>query len=149
KLETRWISGYKRVEGNERAYEAAKLAANLGSDTYFSLPESPKKTVPVNPTAAKRTPMAKMDEEWKEWLDEEGHAGRTRRMREIDDNYPSMHFRKAADTLTRLEYATITQLRIGHYPTSTYLFRFTLADSPVCPHCETQNETVLHLLMGC
>ena len=118
---------------NGKADEAAKRAATPGNDTNDLLPGPVKKAIPVNPTAAKRTRKARMEEEWREWVEDEGNPRRTQAIRLLDDTYPSMSFRKMADSLTRIEYATLTQLRTGHYPTSTYLFRTTLADSTRCP----------------
>ncbi|KAF8703185.1 Reverse transcriptase (RNA-dependent DNA polymerase), partial [Rhizoctonia solani] len=137
------------VDGNERADVEAKLAATPGNDTNTLLPGPLKKAIPVNPTAAKRERKARMEGEWADWIEDEGNPRQTQALRLIDDTYPSMNFKKAADSLTRMEYATLTQLRTGHYPTSTYLFRTTLADSPRCPHCESQNKNVFHLLIGC
>ncbi|KAF8754472.1 Reverse transcriptase (RNA-dependent DNA polymerase) [Rhizoctonia solani] len=149
KLEARWIPGHKGVDGNERADVAAKLAATPGNDTNILLPGPLKKAIPVNPTAAKQERKARMEGEWADWIEDKGNPRQTQALQLIDNTYPSMNFKKAADLLTRMEYATLTQLRTGHYPTSTYLFRTTLADSPRCPHCESQNENVFHLLIGC
>ncbi|EUC58934.1 hypothetical protein RSOL_284830 [Rhizoctonia solani AG-3 Rhs1AP] len=91
-----------------------------------------------------------MAEEWRIWTKEEGNRARTEWFtREIDPNYPSMQFKKDVDLLTRYQLAMITQLRTGHYPTRSYLHRFTLAESPRCTHCDTHSETVAHLLTGC
>ncbi|ELU35889.1 RNase H domain-containing protein [Rhizoctonia solani AG-1 IA] len=136
KLEARWIPGHKGVDGNKRADVEAKLAATPGNNTNTLLPGPLKKAIPVNPTAAKRERKARMEGEWADWIEDEGNPRRTQALRLIDNTYPSMNFKKAADSLTRMEYATLTQLRTGHYPTSTYLFRTTLADSPRCPHCD-------------
>ncbi|KAF8672219.1 Reverse transcriptase (RNA-dependent DNA polymerase) [Rhizoctonia solani] len=149
KLKARWIPGHKGVDGNKRADVEAKLAATPGNNTNTLLPGPLKKAIPVNPTAAKRERKARMEGEWADWIEDEGNPRQTQALQLIDDTYPSMNFKKAADSLTRMEYATLTQLRTGHYPTSTYLFRTTLADSPRCPHCESQNKNVFHLLIGC
>ncbi|KAH7317484.1 hypothetical protein B0J17DRAFT_558375, partial [Rhizoctonia solani] len=137
RMDTRWILGHAEVEGNKRADEAAKQAANRTNLTNSLLPNSLKRKIPVNPVAAKRTRRAGMDE---------GSEARTTKFtNDIDDKYPSMQYYKGATNLTPFQFAMLTQLRTGHYPTASYLFRFNLNDSPRCQHCDTHTETVAHL----
>lgn len=50
--------------------------------------------------------------------------------------------------LSRPDATFITQIRAGHCPLNSYLFRFHAADSPNCNLCR-QPETVDHLLTNC
>ncbi|EUC58202.1 ribonuclease HI, partial [Rhizoctonia solani AG-3 Rhs1AP] len=79
RLATRWVPGHMDVDGNEKADEAAKRAAEEeDSTTYDLLPEFLKRRVPTNPSAAKRTRRRKMNNEWREYV---GETERTERMR--------------------------------------------------------------------
>ncbi|KAJ1300876.1 hypothetical protein OPQ81_002514 [Rhizoctonia solani] len=101
RLDTRWIPGYAGVEGNEKADEAAKQAAEGGQDTNALLPHSLYGRVPINPTTAKRTRKARMVGEWRDWTRQVGKRERTTAMESLDSLYPSMNFKKQADTTQR------------------------------------------------
>lgn len=47
------------------------------------------------------------------------------------------------------QFATLVQIRLGHFPTADYLYRFKKTDSPDCPNCGLRVQTAMHLLMGC
>ncbi|KAF8594196.1 hypothetical protein BDV93DRAFT_459506 [Ceratobasidium sp. AG-I] len=87
-----------------------------------------------------------MQRKWRERL--EG-TERTVRMQRVDDSYLSLDFFKRAGELSRIEYATLVQLRLGHFPTASYLYRFNLTDTPQCTHCFERAETIEHYLMNC
>jgi hypothetical protein len=143
------------VTGNEKADEAAKAAAKGTREGHMGegdegevddLPTHLEKGISINPTAAKRTYKAGLWREWKERL--EG-TERTVRMQKVDDSYLALDFVKRARELSRTEYATLVQLRLGHFPTASYLYRFNLTDTPQCTHCYERAETIEHYLMNC
>ncbi|KAF8594211.1 hypothetical protein BDV93DRAFT_459442 [Ceratobasidium sp. AG-I] len=151
----RWIPGHVDVAGNEKADKEAKKAAtgeregqaeDDEDEQEGELPETLKKGIGINPTAAKRTYKVTLRERWKDRL--EG-TDRTVRMLRIDDTYLSLDFSKKARGLTRTEYATLVQLRLGHFPTASYLYRFNLKDTPQCTSCYERAETTEHYLMNC
>ncbi|KAJ3925073.1 MAG: hypothetical protein NXY57DRAFT_873969, partial [Lentinula lateritia] len=43
----------------------------------------------------------------------------------------------------------LTQLRTGHIPLQKHLHRIHQADTPICPCCKQQPETVFHYLFQC
>ncbi|KAF8595348.1 hypothetical protein BDV93DRAFT_395877, partial [Ceratobasidium sp. AG-I] len=54
------------------------------------------------------------------------------------------NFSERAKELSRTEYATLVQLRLGHFPTASYLYRFNIMDTPQCTHCYERAETIEH-----
>jgi len=57
--------------------------------------------------------------------------------------------------LTREQASRLMQIRSGHVPLNSYLFRISKTDSPLCRACqndqdeETPPETVTHFLFEC
>ena len=74
---------------------------------------------------------------------------RYERISKIEPQAPSSAFRILSRTLTRGQTSIMTQLRTGHIPLHSYLHRFKLADSPTCPNCGEEPETVTHFLKVC
>ncbi|KAF8602154.1 hypothetical protein BDV93DRAFT_444775 [Ceratobasidium sp. AG-I] len=70
-------------------------------------------------------------------------------MQRVDDTYLTLNFSERAKELSRTEYTTLVQLRLGHFPTASYLYRFNLTDTPQCTHCYERAETIEHYLMNC
>ena len=42
-----------------------------------------------------------------------------------------------------------SRARIGHIITNTYLYRFNLTESPMCPLFQVEEEDLEHILLGC
>lgn len=136
------------MEGNEKADEVARDAGENGGSEAGELPEHLRRRIVTNPTAAKRTFREGMGRRWR---DEIRNSPRRERMEALDPDYPSMKFfEKAIElALPRRQFATLVQMRLGHYPTADYLYRFKIVDSPECPECGTRAQTPIHILMGC
>jgi hypothetical protein len=62
---------------------------------------------------------------------------------------PSSGFRKLASKLGRAQASTLIQLRSGHVPLAKHLFRISKASSPICPSCQSDEESVHHFLFDC
>jgi ribonuclease HI len=146
RVDTRWIPGHEGVEGNEKADEAARDAGENGSSANDELPKHLKGAIPINPTAAKRVFREGMESRWR---DEMKGSPRLERLEALDPTFPSLKFFKKARELPRRHFAALVQLRLEHFPTAAYLYRFKKADTPDCPHCGLRPQTAFHLLIGC
>ena len=62
---------------------------------------------------------------------------------------PSSNFRKLAMKLMRQQASILVQLHTSHVPMQAYLHCFKLVNSPICPSCRNEPETVTHYLMYC
>jgi hypothetical protein len=51
--------------------------------------------------------------------------------------------------ISRHMASLIFQLRVGHAPLNSYLFRFKRADNERCPACGEPKETAEHFLLRC
>ena len=51
--------------------------------------------------------------------------------------------------MPRRHASLLTQLRTGHAPLNQHLHRINRAESPLCPRCGTDQETVIHYLCHC
>lgn len=91
-----------------------------------------------------------MKEEMKrEWTAEWRRSPRWNRYRHIDSSMPSARYVKHTSKLKRPLSSLITQIRTGHIGLNGYLHRFARADSPDCPYCPGEEETVQHFLLRC
>ncbi|QRV94385.1 Reverse transcriptase from transposon X-element protein [Ceratobasidium sp. AG-Ba] len=102
--------------------------------------------MPTNPTAAKRMVRKRLLQRWKEEVKDTTWK---ERLQNLDPSYPSLKFFEAAKKLPRRDFAVLTQLRLEHFPVAAYLYRFKRTESPTCPNCGLQDQTVFHALMTC
>ena len=57
---------------------------------------------------------------------------------------------RSQEMASREEEITLSQLRTGHSPRlAAYLHRIGKTESPNCPHCQNQEETLQHLVFDC
>jgi hypothetical protein len=75
-------------------------------------------------------------------------------MAAIDDNFPFNSFRKRANTLNRFQSSLLTQIRCGHVPLNSYLYRINRSETDLCQACpeainQRRKETVNHYLFEC
>jgi ribonuclease HI len=153
RLTLRWISSHSGVKGNERVDELAKEAAEGKASRRTELPPQIRRGIPTSASAAKQDNLERLKTSWKaKWLD----SPRWRRLEHIDLDFPFSKYRARLDNVTRGQASRLMQIRSGHIPLNSYLFKIGKTDSPLCRSCERNpgergpaTETVNHFLFEC
>lgn len=134
KVALRWCPGHEGVEGNERADQLATSAA--------------KKPLPKN--HANKTTFSSFRAAIKEWAKKAAIDSYTPQDIKRLGHHP--HPKEHLDALSSLKnkhsISSITQLRTGHIPLFSYLFKRNLRADSTCA-CNTGPETVEHFLFLC
>ena len=142
----RWMPGHIGIEGNEAADKEAKRAVQEGSSPDDQLPAALQKRLPDSKSAAKQAFMTKLKKKaHKEWK----KSTHYQKINQFDDSMPSKKYLKLVKPLRRKQSSILYQLRTGHAPLAKHLHRFHKADSPQCPCCHQEEETVHHYLIRC
>jgi ribonuclease HI len=151
-VQLNWISGHSDVKGNEKADELAKQAAQGQSSPVDELPPLLRRTLPYSATAEKQAYASEIDAMWSEqWQD----SPRRARMELINKTFPFKKFRTIQSELRRSQSSVLLQLRSGHIPLNTHLFRLNCVDTDKCQACINRQEatpakeTVTHFLFEC
>ena len=106
-LRLNWISGHSDVEGNERADELAKLAAQGQSSPTPELPPILRRPLPHSATVEKQAYAKELNSMWLEqWQD----SPRRTRMELIDKTFPFNKFRRIQNDLTQAQSSLLIQL---------------------------------------
>ena len=153
KTTIRWISSHSEVKGNEQADSLAKEAAIGKASRRASLPPLLQKKLPTSASATKQEHHEGLKRQWRAaWMDS---LARRQRFELVDDNFPFTGFRRRQDNLTRGEAALLMQIRSGHVPLNSFLFKIGKSESKLCQQCrgnageEAPAETVTHFLFQC
>jgi ribonuclease HI len=146
-LDITWVRGHNGTEGNEKVDVAAKEAARGIGTQEGTLPDLlAGPPLPLSTSALRQTFSSELNNRWKEiWK----RSPRHNRLSEIDPTMPSDGFRRLTRELNRAQTSIIIQLRTGHIALNKHLHRITKADSPTCPTCGQDDETVHHYLFDC
>ena len=73
----------------------------------------------------------------------------------IDKTFPFKKFMKIQSELTRAQSSLLLQLRSGHIPLNTHLYRLKCVDTDQCQACNLEQEvtpakeTITHFLFNC
>jgi ribonuclease HI len=146
-LEIEWVKGHADVAGNERVDSEAKRAAKGEISRTCALPHTlADAPLPSSVTALKQKHDVNIK---REWMEKWKTSTRYQKMSQIDPTMPSNKFRRLTAELTRKQISILVQLHTGHIPLSRYLYRITKVDSPTCPTCRSDDETVHHFLFDC
>jgi hypothetical protein len=70
-------------------------------------------------------------------------------MKKMDPKTPSTKYIDLVMPLPRKLASVLSQLRMGHTPLAKHLHHIGKADSPTCPACQQDDETVQHLMLHC
>lgn len=134
RIALRWCPGHAGIKGNERADQLATTAA--------------KKPLPKD--KATKPTFASFRAAVKEWAN--AATIRSYSTQDVKSLGHEPHPREHLNALTSLKnehsVSTITQLRTGHIPLFSYLFRRNLRTDPTCA-CGTGPENVEHFLFLC
>ena len=148
-ISVRWIPGHEGIEGNEKADEEAKKAAEgeEQSSPHRQLPRYLRKgPLPHSISALKQWHQKALKDRWKaQWEKSPRYA----RAKIIDASMPSINFLKLIDSLPKYQTSIYTQLRTRHAPLKQHLHRIGKSDSPFCPTCPGREETIYHFLFDC
>jgi hypothetical protein len=110
-----------------------------------------RKRLPTSATAVKQEFAEKLKIRWLEtWKTSPRYA----RFQHIDKDFPFNKFRRISEVLSRSQTSLLTQLRTGHIPLNSYLFRIKKSGTRRCESCWgtahlTITETVVHYLFEC
>jgi ribonuclease HI len=147
-LTLRWTAGHVGIEGNERADKEAKIAAGGTTSDRKLLPPFLRRNLVTNPIALKQHHNKTIKHKWKtKWRSSQRGA----KMVVLDETTPSSTFLNtiSGHKLTRKASSTLAQLRIGHIPLNSYLYKFKLVDNRRCPACGAAAESIHHFLITC
>ena len=143
-----WTPGHKGIKGNEKVDTEAKRAAEDGSSTRKDLPSFIWcKTLPTSISATRCYLKREIKNRWNSKWSE---SPRYQLVLNIDCSIPSNDYIHIIGQLHCNQASLLTQLRTGHAPLNSVLFRIKHADSPDCPHCKNSIcKTLLHYLLFC
>ena len=151
-LSMHWISGHSKVRGNEKVDELAKEAASGRSSARVNLPQTLREPLPTSASATKQTFHNKMKSKWDIIWEK---SDRSRRMADIDDEFPFNDFRRRTYLIPRQHASFMVQIRCGHISLNSYLHRINRSDTDLCQSCLQSEdnlhnrETIKHFLFEC
>jgi ribonuclease HI len=148
-LTIRWTPGHCGIEGNERADDEAKTAAEgpHGSTDAALLPDFTQNPIPRSVAAIQQAFEARTRQRAiKRWR----RSKRYNTSKAIDDSMPSNKFLKLVHSMPRNQSTLLIWLRTGYAPLNYHLHRIHAIDSPECENCRTETaETTKHFLLDC
>ncbi|KAG9019083.1 hypothetical protein FRB90_006606 [Tulasnella sp. 427] len=133
-VEIAWVPGHQDIAGNEAVDERAKEAAGLRERYSFT-----------SLTHAHRIARSRARGKWTaRWAATQPSGGFALADRLPPTLTPREHF----ETLSRANYARVTQVRTGHGSYGEYCNRFVPSEGPTC-QCGESVETREHVLREC
>ena len=143
-----WTPAHEGIEGNEKADEEAKRAANEGPSPRWKLPTFLRHNdLPTSISTTRQVLKSGLRKRWKsEWKVSPHHQ----KFSNIDCLLPSDNFIHIIGQLRHPQASVLLQMRTGHLPLNTVLHRIRRSDTPNCPNCPSgTHETVTHYLFFC
>jgi ribonuclease HI len=147
KLEITWVKGHTDIDGNEKVDIEAKKSARGKSSKACNLPKFlTENPLPLSISAARQEHKRQLKEEWKgNWK----QSPRYPKASQIDPSMPSNKYRELTRGLRQAQASIIIQFRMGHIALNQYLHRITKSETPWCPSCQHDEETIHHYLFDC
>ena len=71
------------------------------------------------------------------------------RVKSTDSTVRSKKYLKLVESIPGKHASILTQLRTGHIPLAKHLHRINRLDSPICPACRANSESVTHFILHC
>ncbi len=145
RIHIQWVPGHISVLGNKMVDAEAKLAAQGSTSPLFD-----SHTVLTNPLpCSKATALADFKKHTqKKWAEQWLTSPKGSFMKHFNCSPPFPKVQCSFKNMSRVKASMFTQLRIGHVPLNTYLFRSRASPSPNCPYCNVP-ETVTHYILVC
>ena len=145
RLTIRWVPGHVGVIGNEVTDRKAKEAAqNRGVHNHTFM----KKLTKFLDSSAKV--RQNHHDELKTRIRERWETSpRFEKLNRLDPKLPSKDFPQLVSKLPRRHASLLFQLRSGHAPLNAHLFKIGVADTPYCPTCKQEHETIFHFIRAC
>ena len=138
KVSLNWVPGHEGHMGNEVADRLAKAGANLPI-------AGPEPIIAVNQSFTKN-----LFRTWSQTAQQERWENRK------DCRQTKLFFRTINSSFSRTvigmkkdDLRLLTQIITGHADLNRHNHLMGLADSPICPACEEEEETPLHMLTEC
>jgi RNase H len=133
-----WVPGHTGIEGNERADQAAKQAANKPGSSLESLSLAFTRRARTEAIQARK----------QSWL-QRALAKRSQRGQRSYRPQKGWQLDPSAARATKQLASRYYQLKTGHAALGSYLHQVQARDSPACQGCREPRETVHHVLFEC
>lgn len=131
-----WVKAHAGITGNERADTVAKLGHALDHSALVPLPLS-------DALSLLRVCLLKY---WElDWLVGLASSGKGLHLASLRSGLASVPWLVGR---SRRVSVVLARLRLGHVGVASYLYRFNMADSPLCMHCGV-DDTIKHFLLTC
>jgi hypothetical protein len=134
------------VEGNEQADEEAKRVAKGETSQEWEVPIECQGVLPISRVAETQRHNVELNWQARAIF---AKSPRAPFALEIDPTMPSATFLKITKNMPRRHTSLLIQLRMGHVALNKHLHKIGKADSPLCPACQSTQETMHHNLFRC
>jgi len=146
-----WVPGHTNIAGNKSVDKEAKKAAEGNSSAVDQLPtlltrNGAKIVLLYSKAALIQAFNTKLKAKIKADFTS---TDRGKRLWRLDPSMPSGKFAALVNNLPRRHASVLMQLRTGHVPLNHHLARIRKIESPACPRCDSQHETVYQFILIC
>lgn len=146
-----WIPGHADIDGNEQADRAAKAAAqvDVSNPGKYPLPKTLSRTILINRTALTKTFRREIQGKRDSLFERSSRYNKMQGIAKGGVTKMTNVLQRRLGELPKKHNAVVTQLTTGHIGLNQYLYWFKCTDSPLCPRCHDEPETVAHFILRC